>query len=509
MSKTASSSGKASAKGKKPAAADTVSRKRRRLKPFANYQAALKYLLDRVDLEKIHAGRVDPKAFKLERMVRLMDLLGNPQDGLRCVHVGGTNGKGSVVAMLGSCLRECGYTVGAYTSPHLIDIRERIAINGQPISHYFFTELMARVAHAAEDMPERLGPPTFFELVTALGFLHFAEQAVDVAVIEVGLGGKLDATNVIRPEVAAVAQIDFDHMQLLGRTLGAIAEQKAGIYKKGVPALTFQQHKEAMEALRRVAAENGAPLQVVGEDIEFSYRFEANPQLGPHMRVGLSTDRVTFEHVPVPLPGEHQAMNCGLVLAIIEKLIERGFELPEQKIVAGLEKTVHPGRMEMAWKEPRILLDGAHNPGAIAALTKSIGAHVPYDSLIVIFGCAADKDIDQVLGRLAGGADKVIFTRAASTPRAADPKELARRFIESSGKMAQVAQSFEEALSIARRAAGRDDLICVTGSFYLVGEAKKYLDDRRARQAESSEVIVKPEAATTIERGAPRATLRR
>lgn len=501
MAKAATNSSKTSAKPRKTASASAEAPPKKRAKKpvgFTSYQSALKYITDRVDLEKIHAGRVDPKVFKLERMVKLMELLGNPHEALRCVHVAGTNGKGSVVAMTSSCLRECGFTVGTYTSPHLVDIRERISINGQMISHHFFTELMGRVAHAAAEIPERLGPPTFFELITALAFLHFAEQAVDIAVIEVGLGGKLDATNVIRPEVAVVTQISFDHTQILGKTLPLIAEQKAGIFKKGVPAITVQQEPGVVDAMRAVANAVGANLQVVGQDIEFSYRFEANPQLGPHMRVGLSTDRVTYEHVPVPLPGEHQALNCGLVLAIIEKLMERGFELPEPKIVAGLEKTEIPGRMEMAWRQPRIMLDGAHNPAAVNALMKSIGAHVPYDSLIVIFGCAADKDFDQMLGKLAGGADKVIFTRASNTPRAADPKELARRFIESSGKMAQVAENFEEALSVARRAAGRDDLICVTGSFYLVGEAKKVLDDKRAKAAEEPVVVVAHDPAKAL-----------
>lgn len=475
---------KTAATAKKPATGDgPAAKKRRQGYSFPNYQAALKYLFERTDVEKLHMGRIDPKVFKLDRMAKLMDLLGNPHESLRCIHVAGTNGKGSVVAMLGSCLRECGYTVGTYTSPHLTDIRERIVINGQPISHHFFTDLAGRVAEAEQQLPERLGPATFFELITALGLLHFADQAVDVAVIEVGLGGKLDSTNVINPEVSIVTAIDFDHTQILGKTLPAIAEQKAGIFKKGAAALTIQQPAGVVDVMRAAAAAVGTTLQVVGTDIEFSYRFEANPPLGPHMRVGLSTDRVTYEHVPVPLPGEHQALNCGLVLAAIEKLMERGFELPSAKVVAGLEKTTIPGRMELASREPRILLDGAHNPGAVAALMKSIGAHVPYDSMVVIFGCAADKDIDEMLKRLAGGADKVIFTRAQNTPRAADPRDLLRRFTDQTGKMGQLAENFESALTIARRAAGREDLICVTGSFYLVGEAKKLIEEKKAKPA--------------------------
>lgn len=449
---------------------------------FANYQAAVKWLYDRMDVERTRPSRIDPKVFKLDRMRAMLEAMGNPHEALKCIHVAGTNGKGSICAMTTSCLRANGLTVGLYTSPHLVELRERIQINGAMISHHAFTELMGKVEAAATSLPQKLGEPTFFEVMTAVGLAHFAEQAVDAAVIEVGLGGKLDSTNVIIPEVAAVGAIGLDHTQLLGDTIDKIAEQKAGIFKKGVAALTFHQDKVAVEAMRRVAGEVGANFQVVGDDIEFSYRFEANTQLGPHTRVGLTTERFTYEHVPVPLPGEHQAHNCGLVLAILDKLAERGFEIDDSKVIRGLEETTIPGRMEVVWREPRIMVDGAHNPQAMNALMKSIGAHMQYDSMIVIFGCAADKDVDELLKKLALGADKVIFTASKNSARAADPKDLTRRFIESSGKMAQTAETLEEALSVAVRAAGRDDLICITGSFYLVGEAKKYLAEKQEKQ---------------------------
>ncbi len=462
--------------------ASEVKKPRRRRITFPDYHSALKYLTERVDIERIRPSRIDPKVFKLDRMRHMLEAMGNPHESLRCVHVAGTNGKGSIVAMTTSCLRKCGYTVGSYTSPHLTDLRERISINGQLISYHAFRDVMGQVASAAASLPPRMGEPTFFEVITAAAFAHFADQAVDVAVIEVGLGGRLDSTNVIIPEVAAVGSIGLDHTQILGDTVEKIAAQKAGIFKKGVPALTFQQESKVLEAMRTVATEVGAPLQVVGQDIEFSYRFEVSQQLGPHTRVGLSTERCSFEHVPVPLPGEHQALNCGLVLAIIDSLVERGFELPESKVMAGLEETQVPGRMEMAWKAPRILLDGAHNPPALTALMKTIGAHVPYDSLIVIFGCAADKDVDEMLRRLSLGADKVLFTRVKNNPRAADPRDLHRRFVDLAGKMSQVCETLEEALATAVKAAGRDDLVCITGSFYLVGEAKRVLAEREQQR---------------------------
>ncbi|MBN8645110.1 MAG: bifunctional folylpolyglutamate synthase/dihydrofolate synthase [Planctomycetes bacterium] len=456
--------------------------KRKKGEPaFTGYQAAVRYLYERVNVERMNAKQVDPKMFKLDRMQALLEAMGNPQDAVKFVHVAGTNGKGSVCAMTTSALRGCGYTVGLYTSPHLVDLRERIQINGQMISHHAFTDLMGRAADAAATLNPKLGEPTFFELVTAVGLAHFADEAVDVAVIEVGLGGKLDSTNVITPEVAAVCSISLDHTQFLGKTPGEIARQKAGIFKKGVPALTFDQSAEVIEAMREVAAQVEAPFQVVGKDIEFSSRFEHNPLLGHHTRVGLTTARNLYEHVPVPLKGDHQAQNCGLVLAIIDKLSERGFDLPSSKVVLGLEQTSIPGRMELIWKQPKVLVDGAHNPAALSALSKNIGAHVTYDSLVMIFGCAADKDIDQMLHSVAATGDKVIFTKVKGNTRAALPQDLARRFADHTGKMCQVAETLEDALKLASRAAGRDDLILITGSFYLVGEAKKLFADRAGK----------------------------
>ena len=448
---------------------------------FANYQTAVRYLYERVNIERLNARHVDPKIFKLDRMRALLEAMGNPQEAVKFVHVAGTNGKGSICAMTTSALRGCGYAVGLYTSPHLVDLRERIQINGQMIPHATLTDLMGRAADAAATLPPKLGEPTFFELTTAVGFAHFADEAVDIAVIEVGLGGRLDSTNVITPEVAAVASISIDHSHFLGSTPVEIARQKAGIFKKGVPALTFDQDPAVIEAMREVAAEVGAPFQVVGKDIEFSSRFEANALLGPHTRVGLSTARNLYEHVPVPLAGEHQAQNCGLALAVIDKLSERGFELPTSKVVLGLEATKLPGRMEMVWKQPKVLVDGAHNPAALSALSKNIGAHVSYDSLIMIFGCAADKDIDKMLQSVGQTGDKVVFTRVKGNARAADPADLARRFAEISGKMCQTADNLEEAIRLANQAAGREDLILITGSFYLVGEAKKLLAEKHGK----------------------------
>ena len=441
---------------------------------ITTFPNAVKYLLERTDVERMRVIRTDHELFKLDRVRALLDLLGNPQEQIKTVHVAGSLGKGSTVAMIASMMQGCGYAVGQYTSPHLVDVRERISINGQPITKAEFTEAMRQVATEAEKLTEE---PTFFELVTALAFKQFAEQAVDIAIIETGLGGRLDATNVIKPEVSVITLIDYDHMHILGRTLPEIAREKAGIFKSEVLALSTEQPAEVEEVLRDEAAKINTTFRMINKDIEYSSRFGAAESLGPHTRICVITGNSQFMHLPVPLPGEHQALNCALALSTIDALKNSGFEFPEVALYAGLAATNVPGRMEIAWEQPRILLDGAHNPGAIGALMRCVGAYTPYDSMICVFGCCEDKDIPAMLEKLALGADKIIFTRAKNTPRAADPDELQKAFEERSGKMSQVASTLGEALTIASRAVGRDDLICVTGSFYLVGEAKKFLAD--------------------------------
>ena len=436
------------------------------------YNAAVRYLMERTDFERMRSVRYNEQTFKLERMQQLLAKLGNPHEQIRTVHVAGTNGKGSTVAMIASMLQACGYTVGVYTSPHLVELRDRIVINGQSIDRAVFADAVKTVAKAAEKAGV---DPTFFEVVTAVCFKFFAEQAVDIAVIEVGLGGRLDSTNVIRPEACVITSIDFDHMKLLGNTLEEIAREKAGIFKKDVPAFIFESEPSVQQAIAEVAERTGAPLRVVNKDIDYSARFCVTEDLGPHTRVCLYSKNSRLEHLPVPLPGEHQASNCGLALAVVDHLKTVGFDCPEDKITAGLAATKVPGRMQLVWDRPRVLVDGAHNPAAVGALMRCVGAHVPYDSMICVFGCCSDKDVPGLIDKVNLGADKVIFTRASGNPRAADPEDLQKLFNERSGKMSQVAKSLPEALEMATRAVSREDLVCVTGSFYLVGETLKHL----------------------------------
>lgn len=444
-----------------------------------DYRQAREVLASRVDIEKLRAERARKTPLDLDRVRATLTALGQPQKQQPCVQVVGTNGKGSVCAMLDAMLQASGYAVGRFTSPHLSNVRERMRVNGEPVCEEAFVEALNRALQAEANALASGHALTYFELLTVTALAWFEEQAVDVAVLEAGLGGRLDATSAVEPALICVTSISVDHTQLLGQSLEAIAREKAGAFKAGTPVLGAPQEKEVRAALKEAAEAVGAPVAFLGRDVEFSKRFEVSQRLGPHCAVCLTTPRSSFEHVACPFPGEHQAVNCGLALAAWDRLREMGFALDEQEAIAGLARAQLEGRMELVSTAPRILLDGAHNVAAMRALVRALGAFVPYDSLVLVFGCCDDKDVEGLLREAAQGADKMIFTRARSTPRAVEPETLRERFAAARSGMAQCAETVEEALELARRAVGREDLICVAGSFYLVGEA------RRALQAET------------------------
>jgi len=437
------------------------------------YEAALNYLFSQTDYERMLRVRYNSDTFSLNRMRLLLKKLGDPHKKLRTAHIAGTKGKGSTATMLAGMLQACGYKVGLYTSPHICDIRERIRVNGEQITQAALARLIAKIQPYIEKLTK--DKPTFFEIFTALAFRHFADENVDIAVVETGLGGRLDSTNVLKPAVCGMTSISLDHMHQLGETLREIAAEKAGIFKKDIPAVSVPQDPEAQRVLKRAARNAQTPLLFTGEDIEFTYRVESSRTSGCHTRICLTTPHSRFEHLPVPLLGEHQALNCGLALALLDQLKQQGMEISDQAAIEGLASVSVPGRMEMVHQSPRILLDGAHNAASIQALLRAVGQHIPYDSMVMIFGCAADKDIDGMLAQIATGADKVIFTRAMNNPRAAEPKELLERYEQLSGRVGQVTENVTEALRVADSAVHRDDIIVVCGSFYLVGEVKQLL----------------------------------
>jgi dihydrofolate synthase/folylpolyglutamate synthase len=373
--------------------------------------------------------------------------------------------------MLAKMLEANGYTVGLYTSPHLVHLHERIVVNSRMISEAEMLAMMNRLYAPVEKLNKEGDPPTFFEIMTALAFAYFADRHIDIGVIETGMGGRLDSTNVIQPKVVGITSLSIDHKKQLGDTLDLIAMEKAGVFKRGVPVVTVQQDPLAMNVLRAQSLAIKAPLSVTGTDIDFSYRFETSREHGPHTRICLSTPTSKFEHLRVPLHGRHQAINCGLALALLDKLKSAGYEIDNEKSAQGLGSVSLAGRMEMVCEDPRVMIDGAHNAASIRALIHAIGQNIPYDSMVMIFGCNNDKDIPGMLGELQYGADKVIFTRSNSV-KAMSPQELADVYTELCGKMCQVANTLGEALQLARSAVGREDLICITGSFYLIGMAK-------------------------------------
>ncbi len=461
---------KKSPKKKKTSSVSKVKRK----VALRTYKDALQYVFSMTDYEKQQTLRYNVTTFDLNRMERLLKNLGNPHKKIETVHIAGTKGKGSTATMLARMLEANDYKVGLYTSPHVISLHERITVDSVMINKKQMHSLINRMHSTIEKMSKNDDSPTFFEIMTTLAFMHFLDTEVDIAIIETGLGGRLDSTNVIMPSIVGITSISIDHQNLLGKTLDKIAKEKAGVMKKGVPVITVQQDPEAMRMLKRQAVSVNAPLSVTGKDIDFSYRFESSREHGPHTKICVTTPTSRFEHLRVPLPGQHQAVNCGLALAMLDKLKTQGYELDDEKSMRGLGNVSMIGRMEIINSDPRILVDTAHNAASIKALIHAIGQHVPYDSMVVIFGCNGDKDVRGMLGELQYGADKVIFTRSNS-PKAVYPQDLSDMYTEICGKMCQTSMTLREAVTIAKSAVCKEDLICITGSFYLVGQAKNQL----------------------------------
>jgi dihydrofolate synthase/folylpolyglutamate synthase len=465
MVKIASKIRKKQAKGRSAKLAVVASKR-----AFRTYDDAMKYLYSKTNYEQEKRLRYNVDTFNLKRMERLLSLVGNPHTKIDTVHIAGTKGKGSTATMLAKMLEHNGYKVGLYTSPHVVDLHERIAVNSEMITRSAMLGLLNRLFKPSEKVSKD-SPPTFFEIMTAMAFMHFVDVKADVSVIETGMGGRLDSTNVIKPKVVGITSLSIDHQRQLGNTIEEIAKEKAGIFKAGVPIVTVQQDPNALRVLKAQAAAVKAPLSVTGVDIDFSHRFETSPEHGPHNRVCLTTPTSKFEHLRVPLHGIHQAINCGLALAMLDKLKGCGFDIDTDKAIEGLARVKLAGRMEMICEDPRILIDAAHNAASIHALMYAIGQSIAYDSMIVIFGCNEDKDAKGMLNQLQFGADKVIFTRSNSV-KAMSPDELAEIYTSISGKMCQNAPSLGEALRLAKSAISKEDLICITGSFYLIGQAK-------------------------------------
>jgi len=402
----------------------------------------------------------------LDNITCLLDGAGNPHKAFRSLHIGGTNGKGSTAAVAASILRNLGYRVGLFTSPHLVDFTERIRVDGEMIS----TDDVIRLAARFRETARLAGlQPTFFEITTAMAFQYFRENDVEYAVVEVGLGGRLDSTNVLEPEAVVITNVSMDHESFLGNTIAEIAYEKAGIIKPGVPVVTGAAGK-ALEIIRETAQGLSSPLFQAGLDFGVQ-RVETG-------RMGIRFDYTgmggEFHDLNSPLVGLHQAHNSGIAIAACAALSEAGSRVDRTVLANALDDIEWPGRMEQVMSDPAVILDSAHNPAAAETLAATLALDYPDCGIIMVLGLMKDKDIDGVVGPLVRRADHVIVTAPAYS-RAASPAELEEAVLKYYAGPVEQAGTVESALSRARELAGPGAVIIVSGSFYTTGEAREVL----------------------------------
>ncbi|MGL6095891.1 MAG: bifunctional folylpolyglutamate synthase/dihydrofolate synthase [Fimbriiglobus sp.] len=440
------------------------------------YDEAIAFWYGRINFEVRAAG---PDDLKLERMRALARLVGDPHDRLRIVHITGTKGKGSTAAMLAAVLRASGYRVGLFTSPHLTRVEERTQVDGVPITPAELAAGMARIADAARELDAApFHGPTFFEIGTALGFLHFVLRRVDVAVVEVGLGGRFDSTNICRPLVAVLTCVGLDHTAILGNTLEEIAFQKAGIFKPGVPAVSGVVEPGPAAVVDRIAAQTRCPLFRVGRD--FSARYEP----GDPPRAEVVTSRRHYPPLPLGLLGPHQAANAAVAVQTVERLRGAGLHLPDAALAAGLAGVKWPARVELVGRRPWVVLDTAHNVPSVDALVNTLRDVVPAGGRSrVVFAASADKPFAEMLAGLAGYFDEFHLTRFGTNPRGVPPEKLAETLrIVAPNSPAVVHANAATAWDAVARMTGRDDLACVTGSVFLAGELEAAVRTTAAQQ---------------------------
>lgn len=416
-----------------------------------SYQDSLEYLFG---LQK-HGIK-----FGLNSTTNILDRLENPHEKLRCIHIAGTNGKGSTAAMAASMLQQHGLKVGLYTSPHLVRFTERFRINSEEVSVARILDIFQRIKSILNGRQ----PPTFFEVVTAMAFLYFAEEQVDWAVIEAGMGGRLDATNVIRPRVCVITNIAMDHQEYLGKTLAAIAREKAGIIKDATPLVTGAVQPVVKGIFKATCYQHNAPLYLYKSD--FNIRRLADDSF--HYQ-GF---RTRLANLRVNLKGAHQSANAALALAALEVLeANRALDFHPDAIRTGLLRVSWPARLEVLQERPQIVLDGAHNPQGAEILREALKRSFSYNRLHLVLGIMEDKDIRGILRRLLPLAESVIFTqpRYVRAAKAETLRRLARPYIQKQYIIPDAAAAIEQ----ARLLAAPEDLICITGSLYFAGEVKE------------------------------------
>jgi dihydrofolate synthase/folylpolyglutamate synthase len=424
-----------------------------------DYNIALDYIYSFVDYSLKHSSELAKADFNLDRMQALMAELGNPQDQYAIVHVAGTKGKGSVSALCASALGVAGYRVGLYTSPHLLDYCERIQINGQPVPHTEFVELVEQVRPAVAKIPKL----TTFEITTALGFLYFAQLKVNAAVFEVGLGGRLDATNVVVPKVSVITSLSYDHTAVLGNTLAQIAGEKAGIIKPGLPVVSAPQKQEALEVLLRIAKERNAPFTLVGRDLTFS---PLSHSLDGQSLELVDKIRPSTLNLQMPLLGIHQVENAATAYAALRV---SGLNISDREIRIGFAQVRWPARFEVARREPPVIFDSAHNQDSFARLRQALDDYFPNMPVYLIFGASEDKNIPGMFLEIKSKVMRLYVTKSTH-PRALEPEKI-QELAHQAGIPNEVASPIEEALRRALDRSEKDGSIVLSaGSMFVTAE---------------------------------------
>jgi dihydrofolate synthase/folylpolyglutamate synthase len=450
------------------------------------YQDALKYLYSFIDYSLERSFRYTPDRFNLDRVRGLLHALGDPQQAYATIHVAGTKGKGSVSALAASSLTAAGHRTGLYTSPHLVRLTERIRVDGEEISEEAVVELMEDLRPHVDKIPGL----TMFEILTALGFLHFARQGVDCAVVEVGLGGRLDATNILTPLVSVITSLSYDHMNVLGDSLSDIAREKAGIIKSGVPLVLAPQQYEAQRVVEEIAAERGAPLIQVGREWLFApggrdlesqslYIWPAKEQaLADAFIDSGGREEWAPPRYEIPLLGYHQVINAAVAYAALHVVREAGISLDEAAIRQGFRTVSWPGRFQILSRSPAVLVDSAHNRDSALRLRIALDDYFPGKPVTLVFGALADKDIPGMLAELLPRVSRLILTQA-DHPRAATVEELSE-LAHGYGWRVEKIVPVAEALRFALQHCRPGEVVAAAGSLTVAGEVLDAWD--RVRQ---------------------------
>jgi dihydrofolate synthase / folylpolyglutamate synthase len=453
-----------------------------------DYQDSLDYLYGRLNYERLGMPKGSAE-LRLGRMRRLLRRLGDPHESLRIIHVAGTKGKGSTSAMLAASLTASGVKTGLFCSPHLHRLEERFRIDGREATPADLVALVEAVRPAVEaldatDPHYRHRGATFFEVTAAMGLLHFARKGAGAVVLEVGMGGRLDSTNVVRPILAILTTISFDHTRQLGNTLGAIAAEKAGILKRGRPAVSGVRGDEARASIHRVAKLRGTPLREIDVDFHYDYQAPEPPLTRPTPgRVAVRTWLREWPSLALPMLGSHQGQNAAVALASLDALAEQGIEVGPEAVARGFASLNWPARVEVLGDRPWIVIDGAHNVASAKALAETLRTCFPPSSVTLVFGTTREKDLPGQLQALLPLADVAIATRYVKNPRSVPPEEIAEVVRSLDGRSVFTANDPAEALALARRLTPPHGLICVTGSLFLAAETRAlllHLDDPSA-----------------------------